>query len=104
MTYSNRKIIFAERPTGEVTRSAFNFVEETLPELKDGEVLVKNHYISIHPYQRGRITTGKSYAKLMDIGDVIVAATSGDRKSVVSGQSVAVRFDFGGHLSIKKKP
>ncbi|APL95723.1 NADP-dependent oxidoreductase [Sphingobium indicum] len=87
MTYSNRKIIFAERPTGEVTRSAFNFVEETLPELKDGEVLVKNHYISIDPYQRGRMKTGKSYAKPMDIGDVIVAATVGE---VLESQSDAL--------------
>lgn len=78
MTYSNRKIIFAQRPEGEVTRSAFSFVEETLPLPQDGEVLVKNHYISIDPYQRGRMKTGKSYAKPMDIGDVIVAATVGE--------------------------
>jgi len=33
-----------------------------VPDLEDGQVLVRNHYLSLDPYMRGRMNDGKSYA------------------------------------------
>lgn len=43
------------------TDSTFKFTEEELPELQDGQVLLKSLYISVDPYMRGRMSDAKSY-------------------------------------------
>src|SRR3990167_10443139 len=76
MTTYNR-IVLASRPQGEVAPSNFRLETATVPALKDGEVLVRNHYLSLDPYMRMRMEDVKSYAAPQAIGETMI----GDRKS-----------------------
>jgi hypothetical protein len=78
MTTTYQRIVLASRPKGEV--SAENFRLETLavPELKDGEVLIRNHYLSLDPYMRMRMEDVKSYAAPQAIGETMIGGTVGE--------------------------
>ncbi len=73
----NRQIILAKRPVGMPTKSDFSIVEKPIPEIRHGEVLIKILWLSLDPYMRGRMSTAKSYAKSLEIGDVITAGAVG---------------------------
>jgi NADPH-dependent curcumin reductase CurA len=77
MTTKNKQIVLAARPKGAPQESDFRLVENELPEPADGEVLVKNLFLSLDPYMRGRMNEGRSYAKPVELGDVMVGATVG---------------------------
>ena len=78
MTTTYQRIVLASRPKGEV--SAENFRLETLavPELKDGEVLIRNHYLSLDPYMRMRMEDVKSYAEPQALGETMIGGTVGE--------------------------
>jgi len=59
---STREIRLASRPTGRPVAGNFSLAESPLPELRDGQVLVRNLYISVDPYMRGRMNDVKSYS------------------------------------------
>ena len=46
-----------------------------MPTPGDGEVLLRTLYLSLDPYMRGRMSDAKSYAKPIEVGDVMVGAT-----------------------------
>jgi NADPH-dependent curcumin reductase CurA len=75
---NNKQVLLAARPKGAVQESDFNIVETPLPGLKDGEVLVQNHFLSLDPYMRGRMDDAKSYAASVDIGGVMTGGTVGE--------------------------
>jgi NADPH-dependent curcumin reductase CurA len=74
----NRRIVLASRPTGWVTESNFRIENAPLPQPKDGEVLVKNLWLSLDPYMRGRMNDVKSYAAKQEIDAVMVGGTAGE--------------------------
>ena len=74
----NRRVLFASRPAGWVTEDNFRIEEAPLPAPAEGEVLVKNLWLSLDPYMRGRMSAGKSYVKGVDIGEVMVGQTVGE--------------------------
>ena len=49
MTERNRKILLASRPQGAATEQNFRIVDAPLPEPAEGEVLVKNEWLSLDP-------------------------------------------------------
>jgi NADPH-dependent curcumin reductase CurA len=61
MSTRTREIHLASRPTGWPTHETFRTVEVELPALGDGEVLVRNTWLSVDPYMRGRMNDVKSY-------------------------------------------
>jgi leukotriene B4 12-hydroxydehydrogenase/15-oxo-prostaglandin 13-reductase len=73
----NRQFVLAARPTGMPKESDFRMVEAPVPELKEGEVLLKTLYMSVDPYMRGRITGIKTYADPILVGDVMVGGSVG---------------------------
>ncbi|HVW26484.1 MAG TPA: NADP-dependent oxidoreductase [Polyangiaceae bacterium] len=73
----NRRIVLASRPEGEPDASNFRLETTSLPELPEGRVLVKNLYLSIDPYMRGRMSDRPSYARPVGIGEVMVGGTVG---------------------------
>ncbi|HEY7414539.1 MAG TPA: NADP-dependent oxidoreductase [Ktedonobacteraceae bacterium] len=77
MSQKNMQVLFANHPRGWVQESDFRIVETELPALQDGEVLVKNMYLSLDPYMRGRMSTAKSYTAGMELGQVVVGSTVG---------------------------
>ncbi|MFN6995365.1 MAG: NADP-dependent oxidoreductase [Aquincola tertiaricarbonis] len=79
MTTINRQIHLVSRPTGEATVDNFKLVEATVPdELADGQVLVRNHYLSLDPYMRGRMNDTKSYTAPQALNEVMGGGTVGE--------------------------
>ena len=74
----SKQFLLASRPTGEPTAENWQFTTEQLPELKQGEVLVKIQYISLDPAMRGWMNEGKSYIEPVKIGDVMRANAAGE--------------------------
>ena len=64
----NRQVLLAARPAGAPKSSDFTLVETTIPEPGPGEVLVRNIYMSVDPYMRGRMNDRRSYAKPWEVG------------------------------------
>ncbi len=59
---THRRVVLVRRPPGEPAESDFRVEEAPVPEPKHGEVLVKVLYLSLDPYQRGRMRDAASYA------------------------------------------
>ncbi len=74
----NKAWTLASRPAGGVTEDNFKLVEHEAPRPKDGEVLVKNLWLSLDPYMRGRMNDVKSYVPPVQIGEVMVGQTAGE--------------------------
>ena len=74
----NPQIQLASRPSGEPTVDNFRLVETPVPELADGQVLVRHHYMSLDPYMRGRMNDGKSYAMPQPLDAVMEGGTVGE--------------------------
>jgi len=74
----NKRIVLASRPTGWVTEGNFRIESAPVPKPKDGEVLVKNLWLSLDPYMRGRMNDTKSYAAKQEIGEVMIGGTVGE--------------------------
>jgi NADPH-dependent curcumin reductase CurA len=71
----NRQIVLATRPEGEPRPENFRFVEIALSQPAEGQVLLKTLWLSLDPYMRGRMSAAKSYAKSVEIGEVMVGGT-----------------------------
>ena len=67
----NQKWILKERPTGLVDDSNFLFIEEDLPEINDGEILIQTEYLSVDPTQRMWLTDMPGYLPPIQIDEVI---------------------------------
>jgi NADPH-dependent curcumin reductase CurA len=75
---ANKQILLDNRPQGEATASNFKLVTTETPPLRDGEVLVRHHYLSLDPYMRGRMNDAKSYAAPQPLGQVMQGGTVGE--------------------------
>lgn len=75
---TTREIHLASRPEGWPTPENFDLVEVDLPTLADGQVLVKNHYMSVDPYMRGRMNDVKSYVPPFAIGKPLDGGAIGE--------------------------
>lgn len=84
----NQQIHLVSRPEGEPSTANFKLVEAEVPELQDGQVLVRHHYLSLDPYMRGRMNEGKSYAQPQPLNEVMVGGTVGE---VVASRNVAFK-------------
>ena len=74
----NKQFLLASRPTGWVEESNFKLVETDIPKPGPGELLVRNLWLSLDPYMRGRMNAVKSYTKYVEIGEVMVGGTVGE--------------------------
>ena len=74
----NRRVVLASRPAGGVSEDNFRIESAPVPSPAEGEVLVKNLWLSLDPYMRGRMSDAKSYVKGVDIGEVMVGQTVGE--------------------------
>lgn len=74
----NKQILLDNRPEGEAKASNFKLVISDTPALKDGEVLVRHHFLSLDPYMRGRMNDAKSYAAPQELGKVMQGGTVGE--------------------------
>lgn len=89
----NRRIVLAQRPAGVPEPAHFGRDDQPLAELVDGQFLVRNHYLSIDPAQRGWISAGANYSDPVAVGAVMRALAVG-----VVTASRNERFAAGAHL------
>jgi len=74
----NQQILLDNRPQGEAVASNFKLVATDTPALQEGQVLVRNHYLSLDPCMRGRMNDAKSYAQPQPLGEVMQGGTAGE--------------------------
>jgi NADPH-dependent curcumin reductase CurA len=72
---SNRQILLASRPEGEPRADHFRLVTAESPDPAEGQVLLRTLWLSLDPYMRGRMSAAKSYAKPVEVGEVMGAGT-----------------------------
>jgi NADPH-dependent curcumin reductase CurA len=77
MPQINHQFRLAQRPVGLPKRSDWNYVEEPVRPLAEGEILVKMLYISLDPAMRGWMNDGRSYVPPVGIGEVMRAGAAG---------------------------
>jgi len=75
---THRRVVLVRRPPGEPAESDFRVEEVPMPEPKHGEVLVKVAYLSLDPYQRGRMRDAASYASPVGLGEVMTGGIVGE--------------------------
>lgn len=73
-----QEIQLASRPTGIPSAENFALAQNTLPEIQDGEVLVKNLWMSVDPYMRGRMMDRASYIAPFQIGEALEGGAIGE--------------------------
>ncbi|CAB4955697.1 unannotated protein [freshwater metagenome] len=89
MSRTGREIHLAERPVGAPTADTFTLVQTEVPEPGDGEILVRNHWMSVDPAMRGRMDDRPSYVEPFQVGSPLeggavgeVVASNSDRHAV----------------------
>jgi NADPH-dependent curcumin reductase CurA len=75
---TSREIRLASRPIGIPTAANFSLAWAESEPLKDGEVLVRNLFMSVDPYMRGRMNAGKSYVAPFELGKPLDGGAVGD--------------------------
>ena len=74
----NRQILLVSRPGNEASIENFRLVETPLEPLADGQLRVRNHFLSLDPYMRGRMNDAKSYAVPQALNEVMIGGTVGE--------------------------
>ncbi len=75
---THRQVRLAARPVGYPRESDFEIVEVPVPEPGPGEFLVRGIYLSLDPYMRGRMSTARSYARPVGLGEVMEGGVVGE--------------------------
>ncbi|KPB97172.1 Quinone oxidoreductase [Pseudomonas amygdali pv. lachrymans] len=90
---SNRQFLLAKRPSGDVRREDFTYQEAPVTALAEGQILVRNKYLSLDPAMRGWMNDGKSYIPAVKLGEVMRALGVGEVL-----ESKNPKFAVGDHL------
>lgn len=75
---TNRRIVLASRPKAAASLSNFRLEEVSLPTLQPGQLLIRNHWLSLDPYMRGRMSDAKSYTAPQALDEVMLGGTAGE--------------------------
>ncbi|MEQ9893045.1 NADP-dependent oxidoreductase [Pectobacterium aroidearum] len=71
----NRRVVLAQRPHGAPTQENFRLEQQAVPSVDAGQVLLRSVFLSLDPYMRGRMSDAPSYAKPVELNDVMVGGT-----------------------------
>lgn len=94
MTIVSRQFHLASRPVGMPAAENFALVERPLEPLSDGQLLVRNRWLSVDPYMRGRMSDRRSYIAPFALGGPLDGAAVG-----VVAESKDERFPPGDQVS-----
>ncbi|ASY75779.1 NADP-dependent oxidoreductase [Pectobacterium polaris] len=71
----NRRVVLAQRPHGAPTQETFRLEQQPVPQVDSGHILLRTVFLSLDPYMRGRMSDAPSYAKAVELNDVMVGGT-----------------------------
>ena len=74
----NKRLLFVKRPEGMPAADTWQLDEQTVPELREGQFLLRQDYVSLDPAMRGWMRDVKSYIPPMQIGEVMRAGSIGE--------------------------
>ncbi|SMC92350.1 NADP-dependent oxidoreductase [Janibacter indicus] len=105
---TTRQIVLASRPQGAPTADNFRLETVELPQLADGQVLVRNVVMSVDPYMRGRMNDVKSYVAPFEIdapldGGAVGAVIASRSDDVAVGQHVLHGLGWREHAVLPAK-
>lgn len=75
MSHQSTQVRLAKRPVGEPGDDTYDIGPVDLPDLEDGQLLLRVVYLSLDPYMRGRMSDAPSYAAPVAVGDVMEGGT-----------------------------
>jgi NADPH-dependent curcumin reductase CurA len=75
---TGREVRLAARPQGWPTDDTFSIAEVEVPEPAAGQVLVRNVFMSVDPYMRGRMNDAKSYMPPFQVGAALDGGAVGE--------------------------
>ena len=90
----SREIRLKNRPVGMPREDDFELTEVVIPEPDEGEVLVRNIYLSVDPYMRGRMIVRESYIPPFQLGQPLEGGCIGQVM-----QSKGGKFQVGDYVS-----
>lgn len=91
---TNRQVVLVSRPTGIAQAENFVVRQADVRDPAPGEILVRNHYLSVEPAMRGWIADTENYAAPVPIGDVMRSLASGE---IIASAHEA--YQIGDHVS-----
>jgi NADPH-dependent curcumin reductase CurA len=99
-----KQTVLAARPKGQPTAADFRLEETPVPTLPAGGLLLRVLYLSLDPYMRGRMDDAKSYAKSLDVGDVMTGESvcevvESDRTGYSPGDIVLAHTGWRTHVA-----
>jgi NADPH-dependent curcumin reductase CurA len=77
LTKMNRSILLVSRPERMPNETNFRMIETPIPDLGEGEVLIRTLYLSVDPYMRGRMRDAKSYVPPFPLNEVLIGGVVG---------------------------
>ena len=77
MGFTSTEVHLKRRPSGMPVPEDFEFVQNELPDPANGQVLVRNTYLSVDPYMRGRMNEGPGYAEGYKLNEVMYGGAIG---------------------------
>jgi len=106
MKYTNFKHLLKNRPHGMPSNDCWEYISEEIDAIYDNELIIKNEYLSIDPYMRGRMNEGKSYAPPVKIGEIMTGETVGEvveskSKKFKVGDKVCVHMGWQSYTKCK---
>src|SRR3954462_7908027 len=75
MSQSAKRVVLVSRPVGEPKSSNFRIEDAAVPSPGEGQVLLRNIWLSLDPYMRGRMSEGPSYVPPVPVGGVMEGGT-----------------------------
>ena len=78
MTAMNNRVVLASRPQGGISQANFRLEAVPVPEVAEGEVLVRARFLSLDPYMRMRMNDVKSYVPPQKLDEVMVGGIVGE--------------------------
>jgi NADPH-dependent curcumin reductase CurA len=78
MPFTSREIRLAARPVGVPKPTDFELAETEVADPADGELVVRNTFMSVDPYMRGRMSDAKSYAAPYALGEAMYGGAVGE--------------------------
>ena len=99
-----KQIVLASRPKGPPAAENFRLEEVPMPALPPGGLLLRVLYLSLDPYMRGRMDDARSYAKALEVGDVMTGeavceVTASDRPGYAAGDIVLAHTGWRTHAA-----